>query len=103
MAGAKPVSLPVEIESEAENIKSYAFSLSNGDKLLALWTDGVAVDDDLGIEATVTLPDFSVQKVEGIDVLNGFKQELITSIEDGSTVINNLLVKDYPIILRFAD
>jgi len=101
MAGAKPTELPIEIESKAVNIVSYGFSLPNGDKLLALWTDGVAVDDDLGIEATVTLPDFSVQKVEGIDVLNGFKQELITSIEDGSTVIQNLLVKDYPIILRF--
>lgn len=103
MAGAKPVSLLVEIQSEATNIRSYAFSLPNGDKLVALWTNGVAVDNDPGIKATVHLPGFSAQKVVGIDVLNGFEQQMITDIEDGNLAINNLLVKDYPIILRISD
>lgn len=103
MAGNKPIDLPIEIQSEATNIKSYSFSLSNGDKLLALWTDGVAVDNDPGIEATLTLPSFSVQRVMGIDILNGFEQQMITSLEDGNLVIRNLLVKDYPIILRLTD
>jgi len=38
----------------------------------------------------------------GIDVLNGFEQELITNLEGGSLVIRNLLVKDYPIILHLT-
>ena len=71
------------------------------DKLLALWTHGAAVDDGSGVEATLTIPDFSAQKVMGIDVLNGFEQELVTSIENGNLVIENLLIRDYPIILRF--
>jgi len=103
MAGAEAVSLPIEIQSEATNIRSYTFSLPNGDKLLALWTDGVAVDDDPGVEATLTLPGFSAHKVVGIDVLNGFEQQMITDVEDGNLTINNLLVKDYPIILRISD
>ena len=103
MSGAEPVSLPIEIQSEATNISSYTFSLPNGDKLLALWTDGVAVDNDPGVEATLTLPGFSAQKVVGIDVLNGFEQELVTSIKDDDLVIRDLLVKDYPIILRISD
>ena len=102
MAGAEPVSLPVEIQSEAINIVTYGFSLPNDDKLVALWTDGVAVDNDSGIEATLTLPGFLAQKVTAIDVLNGFEQELVTSIEDGNLVIENLLVRDYPIILRLT-
>lgn len=103
MAGAKLVSLSVKIESEATNIEYYSFSLSNGDRLLALWTDGVAIDDDPGIEATVTLPGFSAKKITGIDVLHGFEQELIAGIENRNLIIRNLLVKDYPIILRLAD
>lgn len=70
---------------------------------LSLWTDGVAVDDAPGIEATLTTLGLSAPKVVGIDVLHGFKQELITSTEDGNLVIRNLLVKDYPIILRLGD
>ena len=43
---------------------------------------------------------FVVQKVIGIDVLNGFEQELIAETENGNLVVRDLLVKDYPIILR---
>ena len=48
MAGAEPANLNVEIQSQATNIEHYTFSLSNGNKLIALWTDGTAVDDDSG-------------------------------------------------------
>ena len=102
MAGAESANLQVNIESDEKNIKSYAFSLSNGDHLIALWTDGVAVDDDPGIDATLTIPRLSAQKVVGIDVLHGFEQELVIDTEDGDIVIQNLLVKDYPVILRLS-
>jgi len=100
MAGTQPVDLPVVIESDAANIKYYGFTLSNGDRLFAVWTDGVAVEDDPGIPATLTFPDASAQKVIGIDVLHGFEQELIIEMVNGNLVIRNFLIKDYPIILR---
>jgi len=103
MAGANPIDLPMEIQSEAENIRSYSFSLTNGDILVALWTDGVAVDDDAGVRSILNVPGFSAQKVMALDVLNGFEQQVITSAEDGNLVIHDLLVKDYPTILRFSD
>lgn len=78
------------------------FSLPNGDRLLALWTDGEAVDEDPGIEAIVMLPDFSAKKVTSIDVLHGLEQELIASAEQGSLVIEDLLVRDHPIIIRLT-
>jgi len=102
MAGAEPASLSVEIESDAENIKSYAFSSSDGSRLLALWVDGIATDGNPSIEATLTFPGFSAQKATAIDILNGFEQELIANIENGNLIIENLLVKDYPIILRLT-
>ncbi|MBU4493013.1 MAG: family 1 glycosylhydrolase [Nanoarchaeota archaeon] len=100
MAGAKPIELPIEIQSEATNIKSYSFSLSNGDKLIALWTDGVAVDDDPGVKADLIFDGFSGKEITAIDVLNGYQQQIITSTENGNLVIQNLLVRDYPLILR---
>ena len=102
MAGAEPVSLPIEIQSEAKNMKCYGFSLPNGDRLLALWTDGIAVEDDPGILAKLTIPHFSAQKIVGIDALNGFEQELITSTENGDLVVSNFLIRDYPIILHLT-
>jgi parallel beta-helix repeat protein len=115
MAGAEPIDMSVEMETQsksesfffscqrnAEYIRQYSFSLPNGDKLVTLWIDGKAVDGYPGIETTVTIPGFSTQRVVGIDVLNGFEQELIMSREEGNLVIENLLIKDYPIILRLS-
>ena len=102
MAGAKTVRVKIEIESPAKNIKSHGFFLPNGDRLLALWTDGVAVDDDPGIEATVTIPGITAKKVTGIDVLHGFEQQLTTNFESGNLAISGLRVKDYPLLLRIS-
>ena len=73
-----------------------------GGTLFALWTDGVASHDDPGVELTLTFPGLSAGKVVGADVLNGFEQELIVQTENGSLVIRDLLIKDYPIILRLT-
>jgi hypothetical protein len=100
MAGAAPVSLPIVLQSEAANIRSYTFSLPGSDRLLALWTDGVAVDDDPGVRATATIPGMLARKVTGIDVLRSFEQELMTDVEGESLVIRDLLVRDYPMLLR---
>jgi hypothetical protein len=102
MAGAKPASLNVEIQSEATNIMSYGFSLPNGNQLIALWTNGIAVDDDPGIPSTLTIPGFTGWKVMGIDILNGFEQELISMSEDGNLLVRDFLLKDYPIIIRLS-
>ena len=53
--------------------------------------------------STLTFSDLSVRRVVGIDVLNSFEQELMTEAENGNLVIPNLLVKDYPIILRLIN
>jgi hypothetical protein len=102
MSGAEPVAQAIEVEIEVENLRSYCFSSPDGSRLLSLWVDGIATDDNPSIEATLAVPNFSAQKVTAIDVLIGFEQELITSTENGNTVIHNLLVKDYPIILRLT-
>lgn len=102
MNGSQPATIPIEVVSEVENLASYGFSLPNGDQLFAMWADGVAVVDDPGIPATLTFPGVSDTTVTGIDVLQGFEQELIASEEGGNLVIRDLLVKDYPIILRLS-
>ncbi len=104
MAGTLPARVPVQIQTSATNIVSYTFSSPNDAYLVALWTDGIAAEYDPGITATVTLPlpGFEDHKVTGIDVLHGFEQPLMASEEDGNLVIRDLLVKDYPILLRVS-
>jgi hypothetical protein len=79
LSGNKAISLPISIYSKATNITSYGFLLPNGDYLLAVWNDGIAVDNDSGILSTLTIPNFAGWKATGIDVLNHYEQELVTT------------------------
>ena len=103
MEGTTPTSLDVEIHSDATNIMSYGFSGPNGETMVALWTDGIAVESDPGIAADLIFPGFGDSGVTGLDALHGFEQELITETNNGDLVIPELLVRDYPIILRLTN
>ena len=94
------LSCPVLIQCEVDPIASYGFSLPNGNKLLAIWTYEVAAEEDVGVEARISIPGFSSGTVTAIDIINSCQQELIVTSEEGNLVIKQLLVKDYPIILR---
>ncbi|MFH1801493.1 MAG: hypothetical protein ABH804_01525 [archaeon] len=95
MAGATPTNLEIEIQSQATNIEYYTFSLSNGDKLIVLWTDGVAVDDDAGVNADLTSSELNGKQSVAVDVLEGYEQNLI--VEENT--INDLIVRDYPLVI----
>lgn len=103
MAGAVAIDLTVEVETSAPFTRRAAFSIPDGGYMIALWTNGVAVDDDPGVESTVTIPGVTASKVVGIDVIFGFEQELNFEIVDDNLVIRNLLVKDYPILIKLID
>lgn len=103
MAGVEPAEFPVEIQSSADNIMSYTYSTLEGNRMIALWTNGIAVENDPGVEATITVPDFEAGEVVVIDMLNNLEQELVFEIVDGDLVIENLLVRDYPLAILFSD
>ena len=103
LAGAKPENISTEIQSEATNIKIFGFILPDGDRLIALWTDGIAVDDDPGVTADLKISSLTSKQVTGIDVLYGFEQELKVENVGGNLLIHDLLIKDYPLILHMSN
>jgi hypothetical protein len=103
LSGAEPIELKVAVESEIPNLRVYTFSLPENDRLIAIWDNGDPAEFDPGDRATVTISSILTTAVLGIDVFYGFEQELITAMEDGHLVIRDLLVKDYPILIRLTD
>jgi len=104
MAGHEAIDMPIEIEIDYEGpVATCAFRYPNGDRILAIWTDGIAEDEDPGVPATIVFPNLAAGTVTGIDVLHGFEQELVFETDDGDTVVRDLLVKDYPILIRLGD
>jgi hypothetical protein len=62
--------------------------------------DVLQLDGAAGVAAVLTCHDVSAAKVTGIDVLGGFDQELQFERTDQATVIGNLVVRDYPLLVR---
>jgi len=104
MAECRAVCMPVEIVTDSDGPVAYCtFRYADGDRMLAVWTDGVAQDEDAGVPATIVFPGLTAGGVVGIDVLYGFEQELAFRTEGGSTVVRDVLVRDYPVLIRLSD
>jgi hypothetical protein len=101
-SGVRAEGFAVGVQTESANYKMFTFAGLDGSRLVALWTDGVAVNDDPGIPSTITIPGFTGWNATGIDILNGFEQKLLSTHENGNLIIRNLLIKDYPIIIRLS-
>lgn len=102
MAGTEPQSLSITILSKVKNIRYYGFSLPDGDVSLALWSDDKAKDDTSAIPSKITVPGFANWNAIAADVLNGLQQPLNTTSEDGDLIIQDFLLKDYPIVIRLT-
>ncbi len=104
MAGHEAIDMPVDIDIAYEGPVAYcAFRYNNGDRMLAIWTDGIAQDEDPGVPATITFPYLTAETFVGINILHGSEQELVFEIDENSTIVRDLLVKDYPILIRLSD
>ena len=101
MAGAEPIDLQVEKETTAEYMPGYSFSLPDNGYLVSMWTNGVAQESDPGVLTTITIPGFSAEKVIAVDILYGLEQELVFEQVGADLIIRDLLVRDYPLILKF--
>jgi hypothetical protein len=101
MAGVRAASLPVQIQTPLTNTVIYTFAQGE-DRLIGLWSNGIATEYDPGVPATLTITGHGDYTATGIEVLHGYRQPLITENVDGDLVIRDLLVVDYPILVRLS-
>jgi hypothetical protein len=102
LAGAEPVDLSLLVEGTAPDLERYAFSLPDGRRIVALWTDGVPSDDDVRTITDLSIDGLAGSTVRAIDVMDGSSQELSTSDIGGRLMIDGLLVTDYPLFLEIS-
>lgn len=105
MAGHEAIDMPVQIglNGDCGPVEYVAFRYPNRDRMVAVWRNVVAQDEDSGVPAVITFPGLAAGSVTGIDVLHGFEQELVYETDGNDTIIRDLLVKDYPILIRLSD
>ncbi|MBI4530419.1 MAG: hypothetical protein HY709_02755, partial [Candidatus Latescibacteria bacterium] len=95
-----PSEYPVEIRNDGTALETYTFTLPDSTRLVALWVPGTSHDESSDVLSDITLPGVRCVRVTGIDILNGFEQELSFSVEGEDTILKGLLIKDYPLVLK---
>jgi hypothetical protein len=80
-----------------------SFTFRSGDKkelMLAAWIPVPAADEFAEAKSDVTLPSVQAKNAWVVDIFNGTEQELCVPRKGKDTVLNGMLIKDYPTFIR---
>ena len=95
-----PTEVKVQFSPVDKRLEWYTLRKPDGELMLAAWLNGYAKDDDSQeIISDVTFPDRKLSKVSVIDILNGDMQSLNVSLDGNRTIIKDMHIKDWPIII----
>lgn len=97
--GFEPYNLKVRFRKE-NDFDYYTFRHENGRLLVAVWIPGRTEDGIVEVENDIILPGVSTQKARVIDIFNGTTQELILTPDTQNTILQQILIKDYPVFIE---
>ena len=92
--------LAVEFSEKEQKIDNYAFNLPGEAKLVAVFLAGKSRDEHPGVKTDLTIKGVTAKRVVGIELLNGFEQELGFKQVGADVVLPALLVRDTPLLVR---
>ena len=101
--GAKPKQFRLHVSDVSVPVETCRLTLEDGIRLCGLWLGQRAADVCERKRLVIVVPEFSAREVIGIDTINGSEQALTFQVVDGNTEIADLLVGDYPIMLRMSE
>ena len=103
MDDAKPAEVPMELRGkDSQQIDHWGFKFPDGDRMIALWVRDVCQDNYEGITTDLHLNGLVAAKATAFETLNGLTQNLVFNPQAGNTIIKNLIVRDYPLLIRIT-
>ena len=97
---AKP--LTVTVEAQSDQIRQYTFIDDNGSRYVAIWNDGEAEVMSMDTVCRITVSGVQAITAEAWDPFTSLKQTLMIDTSNGNTVLDGILLKDYPIIIKIS-
>ena len=95
----KPAEYSVTFSSPAR-FDWFTFHRGGNESMVAAWIPGKASDNVREMSSDVTFLNLKARKAWVIDLINGAEQELNFSINGANTVAKEVLIKDYPTLMR---
>jgi hypothetical protein len=100
MDKAAPAEVNVQFSPGDPRLEWYTFRKPDGNFMLAVWLKGYAKDDDSQeILTDITFPGGKLSRITAIDTLNGDTQSLTFTCDGENTVLKDIHIKDWPIMI----
>jgi hypothetical protein len=100
MDEATPAEVSVQFSPGDPGLEWYTFRKPDGEFMLAVWLKGYAKDDDSQeILTEITFPGGKLSQVRAIDILNGDTQNLAFTCDGENTVLKDIHIKDWPLMI----
>lgn len=100
MEGLKAAPLSVEVNSTSEFIRYYTFENADGDPYIVIWNDVEAKVESEDIEASLVINSGTADSVIAVNPYLLNSQQLVFENTAAGVVIDQLLIKDYPIMIQ---
>jgi hypothetical protein len=95
----QPAEFPFRVEGGPAELEQFGLEQA-GERVIALWQPGRAADVCAGTPADLVVAG-TYGRVIGYDPLNGTQQDLLVETAGGETCLRGILIKDYPLLVRF--
>lgn len=102
MEGWEAEPLIVTVEAQSDQIRQYTFIDDNGSRYVAIWNDGEAEVMSMDTVCRITVNGMQAVTAEAWDPFTSLKQSLMIDTSKGNTVLDGILLKDYPIIIKIS-
>ncbi len=99
--GFQPAAFPVRFSSEKE-LDCYTFRRGDNELLIAAWIPGRTGDGIVEEKSNISFPGVRANRAWAVDTMNGTEQRLNLTHCSSDTVLENMLIKDYPVFVRIA-
>jgi hypothetical protein len=102
LEGLDACDFPVTVESDCEYVRYYTFADASGSRYIAIWNDGAAEAVSSIEKCNIIVEKTDAESATACDPFNSVTQALDFSVHDGSTVLNGILLRDYPILIKLG-
>lgn len=100
LAGASPVEINIKVEPGVENLQVFSFEDGEGNLLITVWRDVAAQETDEGLPVSLTIQQTGLKSYQAVDVILGISQGLIFVENADSTLLPEIIIRDYPLVIQ---
>ncbi len=86
---------------EGAQFECFTFERGPDERMIAAWIPGPTGDEMTEAKTKIVIPGMNASNCRVIDLFNGTEQELNFHATGQDTVLDGILIKDYPTLIRF--